>query len=75
MDGIDYYPGNIVRVFDRYNNLVYEMTDYNNEDRVWRGEANRGMFRGKLPDGVYFYYIRVSNDIPSLSGFVVLKMD
>lgn len=75
MDGIDYYPDNVVRIFDRYNNLVYEMSGYNNEDRVWRGEANRGLFRGKLPDGVYFYYIRVSNDIPSLSGFVVLKMD
>jgi len=75
MDGIDYYPDNVVKVFDRYNNLVYEMTGYNNEDRVWRGEANRGLFRGKLPDGVYFYYIRVSNDIPSLNGFVVLKMD
>lgn len=75
MDGIDYYPENVVRIFDRYNNLVYEMTGYNNEDKVWRGEANRGLFRGKLPDGVYFYYIRVSGDIPSLSGFVVLKME
>lgn len=75
MDGIDYYPENVVRVFDRYNNLVYEMTGYNNEDKVWRGEANRGMFRGKLPDGVYFFYIRVSSDIAPLSGFVVLKMD
>jgi large repetitive protein len=75
MDGIDYYPENVVRVFDRYNNLVYEMTNYNNEDRVWRGEANRGIARGKLPDGVYFYSIYVSRDIPSLSGFVVLKME
>jgi gliding motility-associated-like protein len=75
MDGIDFYPENVVRVFDRYNNLVYEMTNYNNEDRVWRGEANSGMFRGKLPDGVYFYNIRVSSDIPELSGFVILKME
>lgn len=75
MDGIDYYPENSVRVFDRYNNLVYEMSNYNNEDRVWRGEANRGITRGKLPDGVYFYSIYISKDIPSLSGFVVLKME
>lgn len=75
MDGIDFYPQNVVRVFDRYNNLVYEIDNYNNEDRVWRGEANRGLARGKLPDGVYFYSIRVSNDIPSLSGFVILKME
>lgn len=75
MDGIDYYPENVVRVFDRYNNLVYEMTNYNNEDRVWRGEANQGVSRGKLPDGVYFYSIHVSRDIPNLSGFVVLKME
>lgn len=75
MDGIDYYAENVVRVFDRYNNLVYEMNNYNNEDRVWRGEANRGFFRGRLPDGVYFYSIRLTHDIPNLSGFVVLKME
>ncbi len=75
MDGIDYYADNSVRVFDRYNNLVYEMNNYNNEDRVWRGEANRGIFRGKLPDGVYFYSVRLSNDIPALSGFIILKME
>jgi gliding motility-associated-like protein len=75
MDGIDYYAENVVRVFDRYNNLVYEMNNYNNEDRVWRGEANRGVFRGKLPEGVYFYSVKLSNDIPALSGFVILKME
>ncbi len=75
MDGIDYYAENSVRVFDRYNNLVYEMNGYNNEDRVWRGEANRGIFRGKLPDGVYFYSVKISNDVPAISGFVILKME
>ncbi len=75
IDGIDYYFENVVRIFDRYNNLVYEANNYNNEDQVWRGEANRGLFRGRLPDGVYFYSIRLSNDIPAMSGFIVLKME
>ncbi len=75
IDGIDYYFDNVVSIFDRYNNLVYEATNYNNEDRVWRGEANRGVFRGRLPDGVYFYSIRLTNDTPTMSGFIVLKME
>ena len=73
IEGIDYYSENNIRLFDRYNNLVYEARNYNNEERVWRGEANQGLFRGKLPDGVYFYYIKLASDIPTLSGFIVLK--
>ena len=75
IESIDFYPGNVVRVFDRFNNLVFEMQDYNNEDRVWRGEANHGVFRGRLSDGVYFYSILLGGGASRLSGFLVLKKE
>lgn len=79
IDGIDYYPRNSVKVFDRYNNLVYEVNGYNNRDKSWRGQANRGPRRDKLPEGTYFYFIDLGvgddGSSGSYKGFVVLKND
>lgn len=71
--GIDFYTENKVRVFDRFNNLVFEMTGYNNENKVWKGEANRGLVTGSLPEATYFYNIDLGDGSAPVSGFVVLK--
>lgn len=73
IDGIDFYTNNKVRVFDRFNNLVFELTGYNNEDKVWKGEANRGIVTGNLPEATYFYNIDLGDGSAPVSGFVVLK--
>ncbi len=73
IDGIDFYTENKVRVFDRFNNLVFEMPGYNNENKVWKGDANRGIVTGGLPEGTYFYNIDLGDGSPPVSGFVVLK--
>ena len=73
IDGIDFYTENKVRVFDRFNNLVFEMAGYNNENKVWKGEANRGLVTGGLPDETYFYNIDLGDGSAPVSGFVVLK--
>lgn len=73
IDGIDYYPTNVVRVFDRFNNKVFEMPGYNNENKVWKGEANNGIGQGGLPEGTYFYNIDLGDGSKPVSGFVVLK--
>ena len=73
IDGVDFYTENKVRVFDRFNNLVFEMLGYNNEDKVWRGESNRGMIKGNLPEATYFYNIDLGDGSAPVSGFVVLK--
>lgn len=46
--GIDGYPVNTFKVFNRWGNLVYDKTNYNNE---WFGQNNNGE---PLPDGTYF---------------------
>jgi gliding motility-associated-like protein len=73
IDGIDYYIGNEVQIFDRYSNLVFQMSGYNNEDRVWYGQSNRGLGGADLPEETYFYTIRLGDGGPPLTGFVVLK--
>ena len=73
IQGIEHYPNNSVRIFDRWNNLVFEMDQYNNNDQVWRGESNRGISKSSLNDGTYFYKITLAPGADIIGGAVVLK--
>ncbi|HEY0743338.1 MAG TPA: tandem-95 repeat protein [Chryseosolibacter sp.] len=75
IEGVDFYPNNLVQVFDRYNNLVFELDGYNNENKMWRGESNHGLVSGKLPEGIYYYAINLGMGGALLKGFVVLKRE
>ncbi|MCU0431677.1 MAG: gliding motility-associated C-terminal domain-containing protein [Cytophagaceae bacterium] len=59
-----------LEVFNRWGNLVYENDDYNND---WEGKANNGLVLGNqaLPDGTYFYVIKV--DGLRRTGYLTLK--
>ncbi len=66
--GIEQYPNNVVQIFNRWGNLVYEQKGYTNND-PWTGQWN-----GKeLPDGTYFYLIELGNNAGRLSGWVVVQ--
>lgn len=73
IDQIDFYTNNEILIFDQYNNLVFQISGYNNADRAWRGEANKGLGSRELPEGTYFYTINLGDNSPLLKGFVVLK--
>lgn len=73
IEGIDFYPNCTVRIFDRYNNLVFEMSGYNNEEKIWRGVANKGIGNDVLQEGTYFYTVNLGDGSAPVSGFVVLK--
>jgi len=62
-----------MRVFDRFNNLVYETRAYSNEANSWTGQSNHGLVRGSLPEGTYFYSLDLGDGRGPLSGYVVLK--
>lgn len=56
-----------LKVFNRWGNLVYENKDYKND---WDGKANRGLVIGEgLPDGTYYVYVNVNNEIPDKDRF------
>jgi len=71
--GLEYFPNNVVRVFDRWNNFVFEAVGYNNNDIVWKGEANKSLSKSDVSDGTYFYIIIPGDGSPQLSGKVILK--
>jgi gliding motility-associated-like protein len=71
--GIEYYPDNEVKVFNRWGNLVYETSGYNNSSSSWQGQVNGKLSIGSnAPDGTYFYTIKVNGNKP-ISGYVIIK--
>ena len=66
--GLSKYPNNELRIFNRWGNLVYLKTNYNNE---WRGENTNG---DALPDGTYFViFTSPDNGGVDYSGYVDLR--
>lgn len=63
--GIEQYPQNEVRVFNRWGNQVFERSGYTNAepwDGVWNGRD--------LPDGTYFYVIILGGGNGKQEGFL-----
>lgn len=73
IDGIEGYPNNHVRLFDRFSNVVFETNGYSNESNNWYGQSNHGLVRGTLPDGTYFYSVNLGDGKGTRSGYVILK--
>jgi len=76
IDAIESFANNHVRVFDRYNNLVFEMKNYRNNDpqKSFWGESNRGLSSGiKLAEGTYYYVVDVGDGTKPVSGYIMLK--
>jgi len=71
--GIERYPENVVHIFDRWNNIVFSLEGYNNQDVVWRGEANHGLTKAELADGTYYYKLKLAPEGSVLSGMVIIK--
>jgi len=61
---------NKVSLFNRWGNMVFEMEDYDNQNRVFTGLSNDG---GAIPSGVYFYKIEFSSGKPVLTGYLTIK--
>ena len=67
--GINVYPNNEITVFNRWGNIVYQQSGYNNE---WQGTNNQGE---SLPDGTYFVIFQPSNSagVEPLTGYIDLR--
>ena len=58
--GINRYPDNVVRIYNRWGVKVFEVEGYNNVTRVFRGFSNGRVVvetSDKLPQGTYYYVI------------------
>ncbi|WP_417443593.1 gliding motility-associated C-terminal domain-containing protein, partial [Joostella sp.] len=69
---IEQYPNNVLKIFNRYGNKVFETTGYLNN---WSGIANvnGAVDRGKqLPAGVYFYSLQIDELGEDISGWLYI---
>lgn len=75
--GIESYPDNKVKLFDRWGNVVFVKEFYNNlVETTWKGKSNTGLSKGQdLPNGTYYYEIEIKGLSKSLSGFLVLNRE
>ncbi|MBL7871735.1 MAG: VCBS repeat-containing protein [Cyclobacteriaceae bacterium] len=70
---IDLLPdtqANKVTIYNRWGTKVFEVENYNNDDRVFKGLNLNG---GELPSGTYFYKVEFKNGKSPFSGYLVLK--
>ncbi len=70
--GIEAFPSNWLKVFNRWGNLVYESSGYHNE---WDGFSNSNLLKGavKLPEGTYYYILDLGDGSELLSGSVYIS--
>ena len=71
--GIKNFPNNVVKVYNRWGNLVYEKAHYTGK---WDGTSNGRWTvdtQGKLPVGTYFYVIDLGNGHKPFTGYLYLN--
>ena len=66
--GIEAYPKNEITIFNRWGNIVYQKSNYNNE---WEGKNLNG---DELPDATYFVIFTTQDtENITLTGYVDLR--
>jgi gliding motility-associated-like protein len=70
IDALPETKNNAVSIFDRWENLVWHGTNYDNNTVVFTGNSDSG---NALPSGVYFYKIEFASGRSSKTGFISLR--
>lgn len=77
IEHIEYYPENVVTIYNRWGDTVFQVENYDNATRVFSGTANMktGMGADILPAGTYFFNIQIDGEtiLRKTQGFLVLK--
>ena len=79
IEGIENYPNNTVRIYNRWGVKVFEMSGYNNTAKAFRGVSDaRATLEASdnLPQGTYYYiieYVDEHNKTQTETGWLYLK--
>ena len=62
--GIENSPDNLVTIYNRWGDAIFQIDSYDNNSNVFRGEANQltKMGAGNLPAGTYFFDIQINGE-------------
>jgi gliding motility-associated-like protein len=68
IDGIEKFPDNKVKIFNRWGDKIYEGAHYNNINVSWNGTYRNNEF---LPDGTYFYILEIKGS-KTVKGWIYI---
>ena len=70
--GIENYPKYNIKIYDRWSSLVFETS---NDVKMWNGKSNTEFVStsGDVPEGTYFYVLRLEEAVDPFTGFIVIK--
>ncbi|WP_208682552.1 gliding motility-associated C-terminal domain-containing protein, partial [Flavobacterium sp. SLB02] len=77
--GLECYPDNTVEIYNRWGVLVYDIDNYNNDDRAFKGfsEGRTTVKQSEgLPVGTYFYILKYKDSGSNpheLSGYLYIN--
>ncbi|MBI6116760.1 Ig-like domain-containing protein [Salegentibacter maritimus] len=70
IDCIEQYPDNNLKIYNRYGDMVFETSGYEND---WDGTANKGpISHDRLPVGTYFYVLELGGNNTVKKGWLYL---
>lgn len=61
------YDDNKVEIYNRWGQLIWDGTHYDNKNVVWKGRSNNN---NELPDATYFYIATINGDV--YKGYIEL---
>ncbi|MBD3636564.1 MAG: HYR domain-containing protein [Crocinitomicaceae bacterium] len=73
IENIERYPNNKLTIMNRWGDVVYQKSGYNNE---WDGTPNTGivMYGNMVPEGSYYYVFEmVEGSDSKVTGYIVIK--
>lgn len=71
VEDIEAYPNNKLSIYNRYGDIVYQASPYNND---WEGQNNiGGLGADTLTAGTYMYVLELGGDKRPIKGFIELK--
>ena len=77
IENIDYYPENVVSIYNRWGEIVFQIENYDNASKAFSGTANMRTKLGadQLPTGTYFFNIQIEGEtiLRKTQGYLVLK--
>ena len=79
ISGLEKFPNNTIKIYNRWGVLVYVTKAYNTQGNVFDGTSNgRATIEkdNKLPVGTYFYildYEDLTNNMKSLTGYLYIN--
>lgn len=72
IQNITLFSNNIVTIYTRWGDKVFEMAGYDNDENVFKGFSNVRNTK-ELPEGTYYYVIEKGDGSSNLNGFFVLR--